>query len=68
MAKDENSTTRAWRLYEEGKAYNNSLVPNQYNLVNANVEFFAGNQWSALPNTDAMRSLPKPVFNIIKRI
>ena len=65
---DESNITRAWKLYEEGKIYNNSLVPNQYNLVNANVEFFAGNHWSALPNTDAMRSLPKPVFNIIKRI
>ena len=60
--------TEAWRLYELGKAYNNSLSPNQYNLVNTNIEFFAGNQWKGLKESSAMASLPKPVFNIIKRI
>ena len=60
--------TEAWRLYELGKAYNNSLSPNQYNLVNTNIEFFAGNQWKGLKDSSAMASLPKPVFNIIKRI
>lgn len=60
--------TEAWRLYELGKQYNNSLSPNYYNLVDTNVEFFIGNQWKGLANNSAMASLPKPVFNIIKRI
>lgn len=65
---DNNKSTLAWQRYEAGRQYNNSLVPNQYDLVNTNVEFFAGNQWMHLPSTPAMRRLPKPTFNIIKRI
>lgn len=68
MKNGKSEKTRAWLLYEEGKRYNDSLIPNQYNLVNSNVEFFAGNQWLHLPASRAMASLPKPVFNIIKRI
>lgn len=60
--------TLAWQRYEAGREYNNRLVPNQYNLVNTNVEFFAGNQWLHLPQSAAMSRLPKPTFNIIKRI
>ena len=60
--------TLAWQRYEAGRAYNNQLVPNQYNLVNTNVEFFIGNQWVHLPMTPAMSRLPKPVFNIIERV
>ena len=61
-------TTKAWQRYEMGRSYNNRLVPNQYDLVNTNIEFFAGNQWLNLPATSAMAKLPKPVFNIIKRV
>ena len=61
-------TTKAWQRYEMGRSYNNRLVPNQYELVNTNIEFFAGNQWLHLSETNAMRKLPKPVFNIIKRV
>ena len=60
--------TRAWELYELGRNYNEMLTPNQYNLVETNTEFFIGNQWLRLPNTPAMRGLPKPVFNILKRV
>lgn len=63
-----NTMTRAWELYEQGRAYNNQLEPNQYALVNTNIEFFHGNQWLHMPDTPAMRRLPKPVFNIIKRV
>lgn len=63
-----NTMTRAWELYEQGRAYNNQLEPNQYSLVNTNIEFFHGNQWLHMPDTPAMRRLPKPVFNIIKRV
>ena len=64
----ENSWTKAWQLYEEGRRYNNSLTPNQYDLVKTNTEFFAGNQWLNLPDTPAMRELLKPTFNILKRV
>lgn len=64
----EEKITKAWNLYEQGRSYNNRLVPNQYRLVDTNIAFFIGNQWTHLPETDAMNSLPKPVFNIIKRV
>lgn len=65
---EKNSITQAWRYYENGRTYNNSLSPSQYATVNTNIEFFIGNQWRNLPQTRAMACLPKPVFNIIKRI
>ena len=63
-----NKITKAWEYYELGRTYNNSLVPNQYSLVNTNTEFFKGNQWFHMPDTEAMRRLPRPVFNIIGRV
>ena len=57
-----------WKRYEEGRSYNHRLVPDQYALVETNTEFFAGNQWLHLPDSPAMRSLPKPTFNILKRV
>ena len=65
---DKNNKTLAWQYYEDGRSYNNRLVPNQYRLVNTNIEFFAGNQWVHLPQTPAMRKLSRPTFNIIKRV
>ena len=64
----EDRMTKVWQRYERGRSYNNRLTPNQYNLVNTNIEFFAGNQWLHLAQTPAMQKLPKPVFNIIKRV
>lgn len=66
--REEDRKTEAWLRYERGRSYNNRLTPNQYNLVNTNIEFFAGNQWIHLAQTPAMQKLPKPVFNIIKRV
>lgn len=63
-----NNMTKAWEYYEAGRAYNNSLVPNQYRLVNSNIEFFTGNQWVHLRETPAMNRLPRPTFNILKRV
>jgi len=63
-----NDHPQAWKYYEDGRTYNNALTPNQYALVETNTEFFTGNQWLNLPNTPAMRGLPKPTFNIIKRV
>lgn len=56
--------TKDWALYESGINYNNRLTPNYYESVNANIDFFSGNQWRNLPESD----MPKPVFNIIKRV
>ena len=63
-----NNMTKAWEYYERGRDYNNRLSPNLYRLVDTNLEFFAGNQWVNMPDTPAMNRLPKPVFNIIKRV
>ena len=60
--------SRAWAYYELGRSWNNSLTPNQYQLVNTNIEFYAGNQWLHIPETEAMSRLPRPTFNIIKRV
>ncbi len=68
MQEKTNTKTQAWEYYENGRTYNNRLVPNQYRLVNTNIEFFAGNQWIHLPTTPAMRKLSRPTFNIIKRV
>ena len=61
-------TTRPWRLYQAGREYNCRLSPSQYTLVDTNTAFFAGEQWRNLPDTPAMRALPKPTFNILKRV
>lgn len=60
--------SRAFNLYEQGKQYNNRLTPSYYTLVDRNSEFFAGNQWVHLAQTKEMARLPKPVFNVIKRV
>lgn len=64
----DNNKTKAWEYYEQGRAYNQSLTPDLYRTVNTNIEFFAGNQWLHIPESAAMSRLPRPVFNIIKRI
>ena len=65
---DKGKMTKAWQRYEQGKSYNSRLGPNLYDMVNTNIEFFTGNQWVHLSQTPAMQRLPKPVFNIIKRV
>lgn len=59
-----NNPTKDWQLYENGKEYNQRLKPNYYDTVNANLDFYAGNQWRNSEST----TLDKPVFNIVKRI
>lgn len=56
--------TKDWQLYEAGKKYNNNLKPNYYDTVDANLAFFQGDQWRNLEASD----LPKPTFNVIKRV
>ena len=64
----DNNQTRAWTLYERGRAYNTMLKPNQYKLVETNRSFFEGNQWPNMEETEAMQSVPRPTFNILKRV
>ena len=62
------SITKDWEKYERGKDYNNRLRPNYYNVVNSNLAFYSGDQWINMPQNQSMSRLPKPVFNIIKRV
>ena len=48
--------TTAWQRYEQGRDYNSRLSPNQYDLVNTNIEFFAGNQWLHLGQAQQCRN------------
>jgi len=57
--------TKAWQRLENGKKFNQRLDPPLYDMVDTNWEMFKGNQYV---NSTASESLPKPVFNIIKRI
>lgn len=54
--------TKDWKLYEAGKQYNASR--NIVEQAKINTEFYEGNQWIGAEDT----SLPKPVFNILKRV
>ncbi len=56
--------TKDWELYLKGVQYNNRLEPSYYETVDANLAFFNGDQWRNLKAD----SLPKPVFNLIKRV
>ena len=56
-----------WALYEAGIAYNNALYgsdKNYYETIDANIAFANGDQWRNV----VADGLPKPVFNIIKRV
>ena len=64
----ENSRNRAWDLYQRGRDYNSRLKPSLYTMVDANREFFEGNQWLNMEETEAMQSVPRPTFNILKRV
>ena len=65
---DQGRMTKAWERYEQGRSYNSRLNPSLYDMVKTNIEFFIGNQWLHLSQTPAMQKLPKPTFNIIKRV
>ena len=62
-----NNVEKDWQLYESGIQYNNSLLgseKNYYDVLNANIAFANGDQWRNV----VADGLPKPVFNIIKRV
>ena len=52
----------AWDQYEAGKAYKKRL--GLYETVRRNERFYRGDQWQ----TSEKQPLPKPVFNIIRRV
>ncbi len=54
-------STAAWQLYEAGKAYKRRI--GLYETVRRNEKFYRGEQWTAADD-----GLPRPVFNIIRRI
>ena len=56
------SHKKAWRQYEAGKEYKRRM--GLYETVRNNEQFYRGDQWSGMANRD----LPKPVFNILKRV
>lgn len=60
----DSNITKDWELYLAGKKYNDRLSPSYYETVDANLAFYEGNQWRNLESDN----MPKPVFNIIKRV
>lgn len=60
--KEDSTVTKDWKLYEAGKKYNNARQIVEQAKVNT--EFYEGNQWVGAGDTN----LPKPVFNILKRV
>lgn len=54
--------TKAWSEYEAGKEYKRRI--GLYETVRRNERFYRGDQWRGAEGID----LPKPVFNIIKRV
>ena len=56
------STTKAWKQYEAGKAYKRRI--GLYETIRQNERFYRGEQWQSGEGN----GLPKPVFNIIRRV
>jgi len=54
--------TEEWELYDKGKEYNYSI--DLYNKVAVNERFYRGDQWEGINSG----GLPKPTFNIFKRV
>ncbi len=54
--------TSTWKLYEQGKEHKRRL--GLYERVRENERFYRGDQWHGV-NAE---NLPKPVFNVIKRV
>ncbi|MBQ9085594.1 MAG: hypothetical protein IJY47_00235 [Clostridia bacterium] len=56
------STKKAWQQYEAGKSYKRRV--GLYETIRRNERFYRGDQWQGGEGAD----LPKPVFNIIRRV
>lgn len=55
-------TTKTWQQYEAGCDFKRSI--GLYERVRENERFLRGDQWHGVQNSD----LPRPVFNILRRI
>ena len=55
-------TNKAWQQYEAGKEYKRRI--GLYETVSRNEAFYRGDQWKSGEGGD----LPKPVFNLIRRV
>lgn len=62
MKDNQENITRDWKLYEAGIAYNNAK--DVIKTAKINTDFYEGNQWIGAKDT----SLPKPTFNVLKRV
>ena len=56
------SITEDFRLFEQGREYNRSI--GLYETVSRNERFYRGDQWHGVGGGD----LPKPVFNLFRRV
>ena len=59
--------TKDWELYEAGIKYDNAMYgseKNYFDVIDTNLAFSNGDQWRNVKG----EGLPKPVFNIIKRV
>lgn len=59
--------TKDWQLYQAGIKYNQALYGSDkdyYDVIDTNIAFASGDQWRNVKG----EGLPKPVFNIIKRV
>ena len=56
-----NNLSKTWSQYEAGKEYKRRV--GLYEKVRVNERYYRGDQWDSTQN-----ELPKPVFNIIKRM
>ena len=54
--------SKAWAQYEAGKAYKRQI--GLYETVRLNERFYRGDQWQDSRSQD----LPRPVFNLIRRV
>ena len=59
---NQQNTTATWRQYEAGKDYKRRI--GLYETVRRNERFYRGDQWRG----SALGDLPRPVFNLVKRI
>lgn len=66
MKVNKDDYTKDWKLYEDGKRFNNQLPNSYYDVITTNWEFYNGNQY--FNATGLSNDFPKPVFNIIKRV
>lgn len=57
-----NSLSKTWQQYEAGKDYKRRI--GLYQTVRQNERFYRGDQWYMMESGN----LPRPVFNIVKRI